>query len=97
MEKANVIDINRIENSIGPIGEKTIGKVTDQVDAMLRAHLLNINAGYRNEDTLTIGFSSKIEPGTGGDLVVTTKIKFIESSVKDEMQDTVNEAQANLF
>lgn len=84
-------------NKAYPIGEKTINAIKDQVEQMLRTYLMNLNGAYRNEEKLIIGFSSIVEPGTGGDLIINTKINFVESRVKDELEQTVNEAQQELF
>jgi len=82
---------------INKIGQKTIRAITDQVEAMLQTYLAALNRAYLNEENLKVGFSTDITPGTGGDLVLTTKISFVESRVKDETQMTVNEAQIGLF
>lgn len=82
---------------VNKIGQKTVRAISDQVEAMLQTYLAALNRAYLNEDSLTVGFSCAITPGTGGDLVLTTKISFVESRVKDETQMTVNEAQIGLF
>lgn len=78
------------------IGEKVIANIADHVENLLRTYLPNLNRAYLNEDSMKVGFSVDIEPGTGGDLVITTKISFVESKVKDELQVTVNERQMAL-
>ena len=85
------------KRALPKIGQKTIRAITDQVEAMLQTYLAALNRAYLNEGTLTVGLSCAITPGTGGDLVLTTKISFVESRVKDETQMTVNEAQGSLF
>ena len=83
--------------SVNRIGQKTVRAITDQVEGMLQTYLSSINHAYLLEEKLTIGFTSVITPGTGGDLVLTTRISFIESRVKDETEMTVNEAQLDMF
>jgi NMD protein affecting ribosome stability and mRNA decay len=79
------------------IGSKTIEAIRDQVEQMLRTYTLNLNDAYHKMEELKISFAVEIGPGTGGDLVVTTKMNFVESRVKDELEITVNEAQEKLF
>lgn len=67
------------------IGSKTIEAIRDQVEQMLRTYTLNLNDAYKKMDDLKISFAVEIGPGTGGDLIVTTKMNFIESRVKDEI------------
>lgn len=86
-----------VTNRMAKIGPKTIKAVADQVEAMLFTYQKNLNQAYPNEENLKIGFAVDIGPGTGGDLVVTVKISFVESRVKDETQTTVNERQEELF
>ena len=83
--------------SAGRIGQKTVRAITDQVEGMLQTYLASINHAYALEEKLAIGFTSVITPGTGGDLILTTRISFIESRVKDETEMTVNEDQIGLF
>jgi len=85
------------KRALPKIGQKTVRAITDQVEGMIQTYLGSINHAYLLEEKLTIGFTSVITPGTGGDLVLTTRISFIESRVKDETQITVNEAQIGLF
>ena len=84
-------------DKLSPIREKTINAIVDQVEGMLRAYIIQINSAYRNGENLRIGFAAEIAPGTGGDMVITTKISFVEARIKDELQITVNEAQEDLF
>ncbi len=86
-----------VTNRLSKIGPKTIKAVADQVEAMLFTYQANLNRAYPNEEDLKIGFSVDIGPGTGGDLIVTVKMSFVESRVKDETQTTVNEQQMEIF
>lgn len=87
----------KMKHKLEPIGKKTIKAIGDQAVEMLKAYLLNLNVAYRNEKNLKIGLAIEIQPGTANDLIVTTKINFVESRVKDESKITINEAQGDLF
>ncbi len=91
------ICLDCVTNRLSKIGPKTIKAVADQVEAMLFTYQKNLNQAYPNEENLRIAFSVDIGPGTGGDLVVTTKISCIESRGKDETQTTVNGRQEGVF
>lgn len=82
---------------LGPIGEKTILAISGQVVEMLGAYLNNVNSAYHQEDKVTLGFTTNVEPGKGKELKITTKLSFVESRVKDERETWVNEAQGELF
>jgi len=86
-----------IEQPIDRIGPKTIKAVADQIEGMLFSYTANLNQAYLSEDSLKVSFTADISPGTGSDLIVTVKMNFVESRIKEETSQVVNERQGNLF
>jgi len=78
------------------IGEKTVGRITTDIQEMLETHLDEISQAYDDDASLSISMSAKLEDSGGGNVKVTTKISFTTGKISDTYESSVNEWQEEL-
>jgi len=78
------------------IGEKTVGRITTDIQEMLETHLDEISQAYDDDASLSISMSAKLEDSGGGNVKVTTKISFTTGKISDTYESSVNERQEEL-
>ena len=80
------------------IGDVTRSKIVEQIDALIETYLPQIDQAYmKQENSLTVSFSTKISPIDVDEMKIETSISFVADRVKDRTEGTANERQAQLF
>ena len=80
------------------IGPKTFGIIQETIVRLLNKNRRSIDAAYTaNENDLTISISVNLKPHQTGNIIVKTGINFVESRVKESLENLVDEKQMKLF
>ena len=78
------------------IGEKTVSRITADMQEMLETHMDEISRAFDEEANLSISMSAKLEDSGGGNVKITTKISFTTGKISDSYESSVNERQEEL-
>jgi len=77
------------------IGEETIDKTVDAIRDMLYSYLPSMNRAFVDADELAVTMGFGVRPHKDG-VIVSYKVAFVESKVKDGDSIIVNEKQQSL-